>query len=224
LARTLWYLRRWPGVESPTEAQERARRAANLLEDLVAENKSVFLLGHGYFNVLIARELRHRGWRGPRFPRRGYWSTVTYRRLSQATVAPPLPSAPMTEPKGFSLASRGRSFRFAWHGITRLLATQHNAWIHASATVLVVLAGLALDVSRIDWTILVLAMMAVWSAEALNTAVEALGDAVSSEHHQLVGLAKDVAAGSVLIAATGAAVVAALVFGPHILGLVGAIQ
>ena len=53
-------------------------------------------------------------------------------------------------------------------------------------------------------------------------AVEALGDAVSSERHRLVGLAKDVAAGSVLIAAAGAIVVAALVFGPHILRLTGA--
>ena len=129
---------------------------------------------------------------------------------------------PMTELKPFSLASRGRSFRFAWRGVSRLLATQHNAWIHAIATVLVVLAGFALDVSRVDWAILVLAMMAVWSAEALNTAVEALGDAVSSERHRLVGLAKDVAAGSVLIAAAGAIVVAALVFGPHILRLIGA--
>ncbi|MBN1611054.1 MAG: diacylglycerol kinase family protein [Polyangiaceae bacterium] len=130
----------------------------------------------------------------------------------------------MTEPNPFSLASRGRSFRFAWHGITRLLATQHNAWIHAIASVLVVCAGLGLGVSRVDWALLVLAMMVVWSAEALNTAVEALGDAVCSERHQLVGLAKDVAAGAVLIAAAGAIVVAVLVFGPPVLRLVGAVR
>jgi len=128
----------------------------------------------------------------------------------------------MTEPEPFSLASRGRSFRFAGRGIAHLLSTQHNAWIHAIASVLVVCAGFALGVSRVDWALLVLAMMAVWSAEALNTAVEALGDVATSEHHQLVGLAKDVAAGAVLIAAAGAAVVAVLVFGPHLPRLVGA--
>jgi diacylglycerol kinase (ATP) len=59
-------------------------------------------------------------------------------------------------------------------------------------------------------------MVAVWSAEGLNTAVEALGDAVAQGDNRLVGVAKDVAAGAVLAAAVGSAIIAGLVFWPHL--------
>ena len=61
--------------------------------------------------------------------------------------------------------------------------------------------------------------MSVWTAEALNTAFEFLADVASPEFHPLVKHAKDVAAGAVLIAAFGAAVIAVLVLGPHLVGL-----
>jgi broad specificity phosphatase PhoE len=79
LARILWYVRRWPGIESPSDACERARRATSYLEHLVERNDSVLLVGHGYFNTLVARELRRRGWRGPNLPNVGHWGTTTYR-------------------------------------------------------------------------------------------------------------------------------------------------
>jgi diacylglycerol kinase (ATP) len=63
-------------------------------------------------------------------------------------------------------------------------------------------------------------MMAVWSAEALNTAFEFLADAASPGYHPLVKHAKDVAAGAVLIAAAGAAIIGLLVLGPHVLALI----
>jgi diacylglycerol kinase len=85
------------------------------------------------------------------------------------------------------------------------------------ATVAVVAAGFYLGVSRLEWCLLVLAMVVVWSAEALNTAVEALADAVSADEHPLVAMAKDTAAGAVLIAAVGALVVGALVLVPRLL-------
>lgn len=123
----------------------------------------------------------------------------------------------MTQGDAFSLRQRGRSFRYAFRGIAAVLRTQHNAWIHAGATVAVVVAGLWLRVSLLEWGLLVLAIAAVWTAEAFNTAVEALGDAVSVEQHPMVGRAKDAAAGAVLLAALGAAIVGALVFVPRLL-------
>jgi len=122
----------------------------------------------------------------------------------------------MPGPEPFSFEKRARSFRYAWRGLVRVVSTQHNARIHVIATVLVVLAGVVAGVSRHDWALLVLAMVAVWSAEALNTAVEALGDAVSLDRHELVGVAKDVAAGAVLVTAVGSVVIAGLVFWPHV--------
>lgn len=123
----------------------------------------------------------------------------------------------MDEKRGFELAARGRSFVYAWRGVRALVASQHNAWIHAAATAAVVAAGLLCSLSRLEWCAVVLAIAAVWSAEGFNTAVELLGDATSREPDPLVGRAKDVAAGAVLLAAAGAAAVGLLVFGPRLL-------
>lgn len=123
----------------------------------------------------------------------------------------------MQATRPFRLAGRARSFVYAFRGLARLLAGQHNAWIHAVATVLVVALGLWLRVSRGEWGILVLAMALVWMAEALNTALEELADAVHPDQHPGVGRAKDLAAAGVLLAAAGAAVVGALILGPRLL-------
>jgi len=96
-----------------------------------------------------------------------------------------------------------------------MLCTQHNAWIHAAATFAVLTAGIVWRVSAVDWCLLTLATMAVWTAEALNTAFEFLTDVASPSFHPLAEKAKDVAAGAVLITACGAAVVGLIVFGPH---------
>ncbi|MBI2744335.1 MAG: diacylglycerol kinase family protein [Burkholderiales bacterium] len=116
----------------------------------------------------------------------------------------------------FSFTARLHSFRYALAGLRTLLLTQHNAWLHAAATVVVVVAGLVLGLSRTEWCWLVLAMTLVWMAEALNTALEFLADAVTQEFHPLILQAKDVAAAAVLIAAIGALVIGLLVFGPHV--------
>jgi diacylglycerol kinase (ATP) len=104
-----------------------------------------------------------------------------------------------------------RSFVYAGRGIRTMLVSQHNAWIHAVAT---------LRVQRVEWLALVLAIVAVWTAEAINTAFEFLCDVASPEFHPLVEKAKDVAAGSVLVCAIGAVIVGMLVFGPPLVLLV----
>ena len=91
------------------------------------------------------------------------------------------------------LSGRFDSFRCAGRGISNMLRTQHNARLHAVATVVVTMAGWLLAVTRDEWCLLVLAMMAVWTAEALNTALELLCDVASPEFHPLVEQAKDVA-------------------------------
>lgn len=119
--------------------------------------------------------------------------------------------------KPFRYIDRLRSFAYAWSGLGVLLRTQHNAWIHAVATVLVIGVALYVGVNAYEWLWLVLAMALVWMAEAFNTALELLADAITREQHPLIGRAKDVAAGAVLIAALGALIIGALVLGPHLL-------
>jgi diacylglycerol kinase (ATP) len=124
-------------------------------------------------------------------------------------------------PRPFSFTGRIRSFSFALAGIALMLRSQHNAWIHAAASVAVCAAGLVLGIARLEWCWIVLALMAVWTAEALNTAFEFLADVASPEFHPLVQHAKDVAAGAVLLAALGAAIIGLLVLGPPLLAWIG---
>ena len=129
-------------------------------------------------------------------------------------------SGPDRRPTGqaapFSLRARQQSFVFALAGGRVLLRGQHNAWIHAAATLLVLVLGLACRVSRQDWALLALAIGLVWAMEALNTAIELLADEVSLEQRERLGRAKDVAAFAVLIAALAAVAVGLLVFWPHL--------
>ena len=118
----------------------------------------------------------------------------------------------------FQFTGRIRSFAYAFAGIATMLRSQHNAWIHAAATVAVCALGLIVGLSTAEWCWIVLAIMSVWTAEALNTAFEFLADAASPEFHPLVKHAKDVAAGAVLIAAIGAVAIALLVFAPRLRG------
>ena len=127
----------------------------------------------------------------------------------------------MTEPRPFQFTGRVRSFRHAIVGIWRMIHCQHNAWIHAIATVVVIGAGFAVDVSSADWCWIVLAISLVWTAEALNTAFEFLADAASPDFHPLVRDAKDVAAGAVLVTAIAAAVIGAIVFWPYVMKSAG---
>jgi diacylglycerol kinase (ATP) len=116
----------------------------------------------------------------------------------------------------FQFTGRIRSFRHAITGIVRMIRCQHNAWIHAAATLIVLMAALLFQVSAADWCWIILAISIVWTAEALNTAFEFLADAASPEFHPLVRDAKDVAAGAVLITAIAAAAIGALIFWPHV--------
>jgi diacylglycerol kinase (ATP) len=127
----------------------------------------------------------------------------------------------MPENNRLTFDGRIRSVRFALRGIRTMVASQHNAWIHAAATLVVVAAGLTLRLPASSWVLIVLAIGSVWTAEALNTAFEFLTDVASPDFHPLAEKAKDVAAGAVLLAAIGAVVIGALVFWPRIVGLLG---
>jgi len=117
----------------------------------------------------------------------------------------------------FSFAARFRSIRIGIRGVWLMLQSQHNAWVHAAVSAIVVVAGILCRLDHREWSAIVIAMMAVWMAESLNTALEFLCDVASPEFHPLVEKSKDVAAGGVLIAAVGAIIVGLLVFGPHLL-------
>ncbi len=114
-----------------------------------------------------------------------------------------------------------RSFGHAFAGIGYSLKTQANLRIHVAITLAVIVAGLWLQISPIEWAILVVTIMLVLSAELFNTAIEAVVDRVGTEPHPLSKIAKDTAAGAVLIGAIGSVIVGLLIFGPRLLTLIG---
>jgi len=125
----------------------------------------------------------------------------------------------MGQTSGSSPGGRLRSFGYAVSGIRTLIMSQPNARIHAAATVIVMAGAFILGLSRLEWCVIILAVAAVWAAEALNTALEYLADAASPEFHPLVKKAKDIAAGGVLVAAIASVIVGTILFGPRILSL-----
>jgi diacylglycerol kinase len=107
-----------------------------------------------------------------------------------------------------------RSFRFAFAGVAYLFRTQRNARIHLVVGAATVAMAAWLGVGRTEWAVLVLTIAAVIILEGLNTAVEAAVDLASPRLHPLAKVAKDVAAGMVLVAAAAAVVVGLLILGP----------
>jgi diacylglycerol kinase (ATP) len=112
------------------------------------------------------------------------------------------------------------SFRCAFVGVADLLKTQPHARWHLLATMGVIGLGLAMGISRGEWLALIPAMALVWVAEAVNTAIELVCDAVTLDKHPLIGRAKDLAAAAVLLAAGFAIAVGILVFWPRLSGYI----
>lgn len=118
--------------------------------------------------------------------------------------------------KIFSIAERVQSIRYAVQGIAYMLKTQHNAWLHLAITLAVFMIGWRLHIRPEDWRWLIVAIVLVWFAEAMNTAFEFLCDIVSPEFHPSVKKAKDIAAGGVLLCAAAAVVLGLITFIPYV--------
>lgn len=109
-----------------------------------------------------------------------------------------------------------RAFYVAFRGLLIAWRSELHYKVHSAAAITVIAMGLALNVSTIEWAILVLTIGFVFAAEYANSALERLGDRVSTEYDPLIRDAKDFAAASVLIAAIAAAVVGLLILGPKL--------
>lgn len=112
------------------------------------------------------------------------------------------------------------SFGYAFAGIGYAWRTQRNFKIHAGITTAVILMGLWLGLSFNQWAVIAITAGVVLHAELMNTALEAVIDKVAPDVHPLAKVAKDCAAGAVLIVAMAAVVVGLLVLGPLLLARV----
>jgi diacylglycerol kinase (ATP) len=131
-------------------------------------------------------------------------------------VASPVPS-PRPARKFWSfLHNRARSFLFAGAGIRYVVCHEPAAFIHAAASVVALGLAVALNLTPQDWRWIILAVAAVWSAEAFNTAIESTCNLLSPRFSEHVRIAKDAGAGAVLFISLGAFVIGVLTFWPYL--------
>jgi diacylglycerol kinase len=141
--------------------------------------------------------------------------------LPRQTLAEHLSSATMDQPpiSGVPRAAFLRSFVFAWNGLVYSIRTQRNARIHALIGTCAIILGLILRISPVEFAMVFVAITLVFIAEMFNTVAEACVDLATQEYNPLARIAKDVAAGAVLLNAMLSVVIGLLVFGPHLLAL-----
>jgi diacylglycerol kinase len=129
--------------------------------------------------------------------------------MTQVPVTPP--ALPARSAWAF-IASFGCAFTGLWY----VLRTQRNGRFHAVVALLAITAGIFLRISAIEFAITFVAISGVFVAEMFNTALEACVDLASPQPHPVAKIAKDVAAGGVLVSAMLAVIIGLCIFGPHL--------
>lgn len=112
-----------------------------------------------------------------------------------------------------------KSFGYAFEGIFAGIRGERNMKIHCFVAVCVIVAGVLFHISVTEWCICLVLFGLILSLELVNTAIEAVVDLVTEDKKPLAKLAKDTAAGAVLIAAVMAAMAGLLIFVPKLVSL-----
>lgn len=111
------------------------------------------------------------------------------------------------------------SIKYAIQGIITLIKEERNIKIHIAVMILVIIAGMILKISKLEWSICIILFSIVIAGEMFNTAIETTIDMIMPEKNEKAKIAKDVAAGAVLILAIGAAIIGSIIFIPKIINL-----
>lgn len=112
------------------------------------------------------------------------------------------------------------SINFAVQGIYHAFHDNRNVRVHFAIASVVIIAGVFFGVSRFELIILLVMIILVMSSEMINTSIEEMTDLITSEHKREAEIAKDVAAGTVLVTSIGAAIIGAIIFLPYVLRLI----
>jgi diacylglycerol kinase (ATP) len=119
--------------------------------------------------------------------------------------------------KDFGLKRLYQSFNYAKEGLVYAFTHEQNIVLHAISTFLVILISYFLELSLIEFSIIIILIGLVVATELINTSIEALVDLVSPEYHKLAKVAKDTAAASVLVFSLTALIAGAIIIIPNIL-------
>lgn len=109
--------------------------------------------------------------------------------------------------------------KFAWAiaGLMAVIREEQNMKVHLVAAGIALGIGWALGLERVEWGLLLIAIILVLMAEVINTAIERTVDLIAPQYHPLAEKAKNMAAGAVLLSAISAVILGVIVFGPHLI-------
>ena len=112
-----------------------------------------------------------------------------------------------------------KSFKFAIEGIRLAYKYNRNIWIHSAFAIFAIILSLILRITWFEFGLILVVILMVMVAEMVNTAIEEMVDLIVQEHREQARIAKDVAAGMVLLTAIGSVVIGAVIFLPYIFNL-----
>ena len=111
------------------------------------------------------------------------------------------------------------SFKYAFQGMFSALKTERNLKIHVTIMLLVIIAGIVLKISKIEWIICIILFGLVIGGEMFNSAIETVVDIAMPDINSKAKFAKDAAAGAVLVFAIASAIIGFMIFGPKLIAL-----
>ncbi|MCL2652025.1 MAG: diacylglycerol kinase family protein [Candidatus Azobacteroides sp.] len=121
-----------------------------------------------------------------------------------------------SQPEKFSWAKRLASFQYAFNGLKILIREEHNARIHLFVACCVLIAGVLLKISAVEWIVVIFCIGWVIALELINSVIENIADFITKEKNETIKKIKDLSAGAVLIAAIASAIIGLIIFLPKI--------
>ena len=112
-----------------------------------------------------------------------------------------------------------QSVKYALAGLRSFFGNERNGRIQALVAILTITASIILDISSLEWILVIICTCLVLVLEMINTAIEKVCNLITPDFHPQLKLIKDISAGAVLLAATGSAIIGLIIFIPHLLKL-----
>lgn len=122
---------------------------------------------------------------------------------------------------GFSFKERLLSFKYAFNGLRIFFTKEHNTYIHLAITIITITMGVLLNISPVEWLIVLILIALVFSLEIVNTAIEHLCNLISPEWHKAIKNIKDLSAAAVLVAAVISVICGIIIFLPKLCDFFG---
>jgi|SRR5690625_38487 len=116
--------------------------------------------------------------------------------------------------------ARSIGFLFAWNGLKTVVKTEKNFQFHLIATAIAIFFGFVFKLNGVEWSLILLVVGLVLVAEMINTVVERMIDYIKPDLHPQAGMIKDMAAGSVLVAAFIAVIIGCIIYLPKVYTLI----